>query len=1329
MEQQFRFFFFFLLVLPVAAKYNASSILLDADATRNDSVTRAITSMYSTTGKLAYVDCFLLNDGILFQGMTMDGEIVCSVSRQQVGGKGAQYGQLAGLRMLRNGSWDVGNISTDRTMFLAPTFQNVASSYAGSQLAWMSKHQPLQMPSFGFHHFSNKVPKKVCIVEIKSCGPWFTIAHVLTAAMGKMFRSNRDNPVADIAELTIGMLDAEREIASNFALMGSISLCVLSYSNDALPELRVLYGFRFASYGGIAKLFLFDLQGHTRSMMITTAASSFQSAVLTFSDTENTVMIRLIDDTIEVGALQHLADYGKLAYIDYAGSMQEAIEQGIHAIFLLISNINHCIMGTAWRNKPSPLAFPSMWVIWQDVWQSIWAVYMRHYYSGLEVVYQGEASQIGAWNLHMQTMKTKYWDSFCEWVRGHTSMHTNFLSGVIWQKFISWGSPCADKLFCWHPFRPGPCVEFALNDEHFGNKMLSGANFDEVSTYFESMNVGPLETDGIVSFEISRVSLARALGTGSPTTTSIVRSMKYGMVATGIATNMNFYNEANANQKYDSPRCDVKVMQLMQDVCDMFLTGLLHVRLIKNIMHIDAQTLHTTLVSFDAAPPSCGKVKPPDDHKICESGHGYDEIYGDCFPCLPGDYSQGGKRSTCLPCSAGMFSGQNFSTCEACAAGSYAKRKSPACSKCPIGTFNGVRQAAECIDCLAGHFAVNPGSWYCDACPSGKFQPATRASDCMLCKKNSKTQSTGTVSIKQCDCIQNFHDVGGHCDFCYNEFPFETVICEGGPSAIACLQPGYMTWGNPIQFFFCAQCFGRENNVQPNATSEKQCPPHSGGAGCSKCDVNWFWRTSLDKCEQCENFKFSIGFCVSYAIFAIFLGIRICPIESCFGAKTLAQAIMLANISGPIFCWVEFYQVVFLFFMVDIPWPEYILQHIGIVSEYFVLNAFDLECQFTDKMKFTMGYMAFVNVLPGCVAIFLLIISTPSILNSKLYAFHFPSPILASNVFCKIINVCSITIIFLGAIPMRSVVQPSIGSHGATTMWRFPFILLQTERAKHLRLASILLLIFWSMVLVVMSATLLYVVPMTPNWITLRRCTMSLTIKYKIQYSLFIVLDSAVKIILTCSVIVFSGQPTWQLLSATFAFIVLFFFHATCMPHRFALHSIMDLFKNICSILMVFMSFPIMRSTNDESKIFVLAPVFVTLNFLLVECVCIYQTVMLGMKNIGVCLKQQNVMMESWKRSCHGSSKTTLTCCMPDSRALQSMAFIIRMGEQIPIATHVEILFQIMSKQNMLMWELMQDYIKNAKKLEKMEEDFLQENIDLKTYTLNYRTFLRRPVS
>jgi len=162
---------------------------------------------------------------------------------------------------------------------------------------------------------------------------------------------------------------------------------------------------------------------------------------------------------------------------------------------------------------------------------------------------------------------------------------------------------------------------------------------------------------------------------------------------------------------------------------------------------------------------------------------------------------------------------------------------------------------------------------------------------------------------------------------------------------------------------------------------------------------------------------------------------------------------------------------------------------------------------------------------------------------------------------------------------------------------------------------------------------------------------------------------------------------------------------------------------------MVFMCFPIISSTNVNSECFVLVLVFITLKCLLVECMCIYQTLVLGVKNIGVFLQQQHVIMESWQLSCHGSSKTTLACCVPESLALQRMTFLTETGKQIPTSAHVEILFRIMSKQNMLMWQLMQDHIKNAKDLAKLEQDFLQENISFEKYALNYNTFLRRPAS
>mmetsp|Transcript_161621 Transcript_161621/g.298064 ORF Transcript_161621/g.298064 Transcript_161621/m.298064 type:complete len:1331 (-) Transcript_161621:144-4136(-) len=1330
MEHCLRTFFFVVLVIHSSAKYNVSYVSHDAGFLRNDSVANAITSVSPATGHFHYATCLMMNDGIYARGARSNAGYYCPWFGHPMGLKTAQYGRLAGLRMLRNSSWDVGTTFTAGSILLASVFQNVADATRGIiDPLWVSKHQVLNRPSRGLLYVSTAARHRICPLFLASCGVWLPAAHAFTAIMGKMIGSNREKAVANAAELTIGMMENGNRIAENVAAMGSISICVTSDKSGELPGLRALYGFRFASYGRVAQFFFSDVQGLTRSMVIAFPTDKHFSALEAFADTPNTVNARLIQ---KLGVVSPTAEEaGNLDISDFTQAFWDVREEGIHAIFFLIDSCFYYFdhmegqFTTQSTYMRVPLGYPSVWSVWQDVQATIWKGTWRRHFT-YTVVTAGSSTQFGAWNLHFQTLKTKYWDSFCEWVRGHTGSQTNFISGMTWHKFLSWGSTCKDKLWCWHPFRPGPCVELPRNREHFGNKMLGGTEFDQVYTYFEFASCGPLETDGAVSFDISRASLAQAMGTGSPTTTSILTNMKYGMVAKGISTNMKFYNEKNSLRKYDSPSGMVKLLQVQQSVCDTWLTGWLKDRLIKNVMHVNFQDMKTTGTNSEAVPPACGEIKPPNDHRFCRGGEFYDGMYGSCVPCSPGSYSQAGKRNTCVLCPRGTASGRNSSTCETCAVGFFSNVGSPACSQCSPGRFTDERQSSSCTDCLAGNFASNSGSRNCDECPLGKFQSAVGASDCMHCRKNSQTQSTGSISIKQCDCVKDFYEVRGRCDFCFNKFPMGTVKCEGGPAAMALLQPGYMTWGKPIQFFFCAQCFGREDELQPNATTQKQCPPHSGAAGCTKCDVNWAWRPSLNKCEKCENFTFSIGFSVSCAAFVIFLVIRICPTEPSFGVKTLAQTIMIANVSGPFFSWVEFCQVVFLFLTIDVPWPEYVLQRIGIVSYYCAMGMFEMECQYVDKMKFAVGYMAFVNAFPACVAVFLLIISTPSILNTKLRACHFPSPHLGSNVLCTIFSVFSMMIIFFsGTVPLRSVVQPRMGSHGATTMWRFPFMLLQTKQTQRIRLAGILLLIFWPMVLVVMSALIVYVIPMKRTWITLRRGTISLAIKYKIQYSLCIVLESAVKISMTWFVIVFSRQPAWQFTSAVCAFMVLFFCHITFMPHRFPLHSVVDIFKNMCSILMVF---PIM-SSNVNSECFVLVLVFITLKCLLVECMCIYQTLVLGVKNIGVLLQQQRVIMESWQLSCHGSSKTTLACCVPESLALQRMTFLTETGKQIPTSAHVEILFRIMSKQNMLMWQLMQDHIKNAKDLAKLEQDFLQENISFEKYALNYNTFLRRPAS
>lgn len=69
----------------------------------------------------------------------------------------------------------------------------------------------------------------------------------------------------------------------------------------------------------------------------------------------------------------------------------------------------------------------------------------------------------------------------------------------------------------------------------------------------------------------------------------------------------------------------------------------------------------------------------------------------------------------CSNCSAGRYSLSNRLTCQTCSAGQY------------------VLDAAECVDCEPGRFAMQAMTGSCGPCQSGNFNPRSGATSCRKC--------------------------------------------------------------------------------------------------------------------------------------------------------------------------------------------------------------------------------------------------------------------------------------------------------------------------------------------------------------------------------------------------------------------------------------------------------------------------------------------------------------------------------------------------------------------------------------------------------------------
>ena len=150
-----------------------------------------------------------------------------------------------------------------------------------------------------------------------------------------------------------------------------------------------------------------------------------------------------------------------------------------------------------------------------------------------------------------------------------------------------------------------------------------------------------------------------------------------------------------------------------------------------------------------------------------------DEVTDACKDCPSGWYGESKKSRFCYECALGTIQiGSGKTGCEECAAG---KR--------------GAKTKVECVDCLAGKFAVRTGSTECTLCANGKYQPDTSESKCKSCPKgymrSDSTRGDGT-KCDPCPSGQNSGEGAQTCSVPGVDFdidpPVPTTLIEGQTS-------------------------------------------------------------------------------------------------------------------------------------------------------------------------------------------------------------------------------------------------------------------------------------------------------------------------------------------------------------------------------------------------------------------------------------------------------------------------------------------------------------------------------------------------------------------
>ena len=277
----------------------------------------------------------------------------------------------------------------------------------------------------------------------------------------------------------------------------------------------------------------------------------------------------------------------------------------------------------------------------------------------------------------------------------------------------------------------------------------------------------------------------------------------------------------------------------------------------------------------------------------------------DCLMCPSGTYANTNGNTlllNCTVCAAGKFNKEEGQiqeeSCTECPRGTYLPQSSDYldhnsifdCNFCPSGTYGPLYGATDvtncllcpagkstdtenygykiaendCIDCVAGKYAVNPGTPECTPCPVGQYSTvigATEASVCTNCPLGFVT--TQIASSKYDDCVE--------CPA--GKYGGQVTLCKDCPSGKYSTVPGLRTET------LCEECpLGTYSNLTGQNGCTK-CPLYSfssffGARVCEECPLDSFASYNRHKCikkEECpeySTFNANLHHCVCTAGFS-----------------------------------------------------------------------------------------------------------------------------------------------------------------------------------------------------------------------------------------------------------------------------------------------------------------------------------------------------------------------------------------------------------------------------------------------------------------------------
>merc|ERR1719183_1171451 len=153
----------------------------------------------------------------------------------------------------------------------------------------------------------------------------------------------------------------------------------------------------------------------------------------------------------------------------------------------------------------------------------------------------------------------------------------------------------------------------------------------------------------------------------------------------------------------------------------------------------------------------------------------------------------------------------------------------------------------------------------------------------------------------------------------------------------------------------------------------------------------------------------------------------------------------------------------------------------------------------------------------------------PSALSNKMRSKWFPSPTLACNCFFSLASSFFIAVFhFNVSLSFRFFPHPlTPGIARFYSLVYFPFITHDMNIVQHLQLFAFFSISVWVLLLIVGPTSLIFILPLHRNWLQLRRCTISLVLKFRAGMSWWYAVESMQKIIFVLSISVFRN-PAWQ---------------------------------------------------------------------------------------------------------------------------------------------------------------------------------------------------------